>query len=110
MKTLKFSGAILLAIVIGVLAFANGGDVTVKFWPDLTDYGVPASPSYDAPIFFVGLICAVVGFMAGVAREYLREGGVRSQARRAKSEAARLKAKVEELTPEDDDIPALTAR
>ena len=110
MKTLKFCGAVVLAVAIGVLAFANGDDVTVAFWPDMTDYGLPASPAYDIPVFLIGLVCALAGFVAGVAREYLREGGVRSRGRRARAEAARLKAKVDELSPDDDDLPALTAR
>lgn len=111
MNTLKFIGAAVVALILGVLAFANGGDVTVAFWPDMTTYGLPASPTVEAPVFVIALVCAVFGFLGGAMREYLREGRVRSQARRAKSEAAKLKAKVEELTADDDDdIPALTAR
>ncbi len=112
MRTLKFVAAAFIAIIIVILAVANGAEVSVKLWPDLTDYAVPPAPSLSLPLFIVGLSCGLVGFLLGAAREWAREGKVRSTARNAKREAAALKAKVEELTKDsgDDDLPALPSR
>lgn len=112
MRTLKFICAAIIAIIIVILAVANAADVSVRLWPDLTDYAVPAAPSITIPMFAVGLICGLVGFLLGAAREWAREGKVRSTARQAKKEAAALKAKVDELTKDsgDDDLPALPSR
>lgn len=112
MRTLKFIFAALIALIILVLCVANATDMGVRLWPDLSDYGVPASPDLIVPTFIFGLVCGMVGFMLGAAREWMREGRVRSTARHAKKEAAALKAKVDELTKDerDDDIPALPSR
>lgn len=112
MKAIKFGFAALVAIIIIVLAVANNGDISVRLWPDLTAYGVPAAPGVVLPMFVVGLMCGLVGFLLGAAREYLREGQVRSEARQNRKEAAKLKSKIDELTADsqDDDIPALPAR
>jgi len=111
-RTIKFVCAALIALAILILAAANGGDVTVYLWPDLTEYAVPPSPVLTVPVFIVGLACGLVGFLLGALREWAREGKVRSTARHAKREAAALKAKVDELTKDsaDDDIPALPSR
>lgn len=113
MNAIKFFFAALVAIVIVVLAVANGAPVEVRAWPDLTNWGVPAPPVFAAPLFVVGVACGLVGFLLGAAREYVRERGVRAEAREKAREAALLKAKVEKLTEEtgtDDLPPGLPAR
>ena len=112
MRTIKFALAFIAAVVIGVFCVANGGLVEVRVWPDLTDYGVPASPVVEVWLFVVVLVAGLIGFLMGAAREWLREGRVRSSARAARREAQALKARVDELTREgeDDDIPALATR
>lgn len=112
MKAIKFGFAAIIAIIIIVLAVANAGDIYVRLWPDLTAYGVPMAPGIELPTFVVGLLCGLVGFLLGAAREYVREGQVRSEARQNRREAEKLKSKIDELTAEtqDDDIPALPAR
>lgn len=112
MKAIKFGFAAVVAVIIIILAVANADDVFVKLWPDLTAYGVPQAPGMELPLFVVGLFCGLIGFLLGAAREYLREGQVRSEARQNRKEAEKLKSKIDELTAEtrDDDIPALPAR
>lgn len=111
MRALKFAFVAVVAAIIVILSVANGGDVTVRLWPDLTAYALPASPTVETKLFIVGLACGIVGFLLGAMREYMREGSVRSAARRSKKEAETLKAKIDELTKsDDDDIPALPAR
>ena len=73
--------------------------------------GLPASPQVTTHLFIFLLGAGLVGFLLGAAREWLREGRVRSTARKATKEAEALKAKVDELTRDaDDDIPALPSR
>ncbi|MEX2521113.1 MAG: hypothetical protein WD969_17495 [Paracoccaceae bacterium] len=111
MRKIKFAVAFIVAVLIGVLAVANSGDISVRLWPDLSEYGVSTSPAVVLPLFVFGLLCGLVGFLLGAAREWMREGHVRSAARRARREAAALKAKVDELADDkDDDLPALPAR
>lgn len=112
MRAIKFALAAIFAVLIIILLFANGGDVRVYAWPDVTDYGLPSPPSVVLPIFFVALASGLVGFILGSLREYLREGTIRRDRSRTKKEAAVLKAKIDEMTREnaDDDIPALPAR
>ncbi|QIE55787.1 LapA family protein [Pikeienuella piscinae] len=111
MRTLKFAVALLVAIVIGVLAVANSADITVRLWPDLSDYGVAHAPEIALPLFAFGLLCGLVGFLLGAAREWMREGRVRGEGRKARREAAQLQMKVERLSDDtDDDLPALSAR
>ncbi|WP_340107944.1 LapA family protein [Pikeienuella sp. HZG-20] len=111
MRTLKFFIALVVAVVIGVLAVANSADISVRLWPDLSEYGVVQAPTATLPLFAFGLLCGLVGFLLGAAREWMREGRVRATARRAKREAAMLKTKVNALSGDkDDDLPALTSR
>lgn len=111
MRTLKFAIAFIVAALIAILCVANAGYVSVNLWPDVTDYGLPVAPSVSVPLFIVGLISGLAGFLLGAAREWMREGRIRSTARHAKKEAEALKAKVDELTADgDDDIPALAGR
>lgn len=111
MRAIKFALVAVFAVLIVILLFANGGDVRVFAWPDMTDYGLPAPPSVVLPIFLVALAAGLVGFILGSLREYLREGAIRRDRARTKKEAAALKAKIDEMTQDsDDDIPALPAR
>lgn len=111
MRTLKFAIALLVAVIIGVLAVANSADITIRFWPDLTDYGVAPSPEIALPLFAFGLLCGLVGFLLGAAREWMRESRVRGEGRKARREAAHLKTKVDRLSDDKgDDLPALSPR
>ncbi|MFV0473408.1 MAG: LapA family protein [Pikeienuella sp.] len=110
MRTLKFAIAAIVAVVIGVLAVANSADVSVRLWPDLSEYGVDLAPSVTIPLFVFGLLCGLVGFLLGAAREWMREGRLRSHGRRARREAETLRAKVDELAGDDGDLPALPSR
>lgn len=107
LRTIKFIVAFIVAAVIGVVSVANSSGVEIFAWPDVTGYGLPAAPSVTIPVFIFGLLCGLVGFLLGAAREWAREGKVRSTARRARREAVQLRAKVDKLS--DEKGPALTA-
>jgi len=103
------------ALVVIAWSVANRGAVTVASAPDLTAYGLPASPTYDVPLFALALGFGAVGFILGAAREYLREGRVRRRAAESRLEADKLQREVATLKrnqnlDEDDEIIALTAR
>lgn len=111
MRAIKFAFVAVFAVLIIILLFANGDNVVVKYWPDMTDYGLPASPAHSIPLFGVAFIAGIIGFTLGSLREYVREGSIRRDRSRTKKEAAALKAKIDEMTQDaDDDIPALPAR
>lgn len=116
MRTLKFA-LVLFVIVIPVVVFsvANAEVVTVRLWPDLTDYGLPLSPSVETPVFMVGLVAGLIWLLVGIAfglgYEYVREGKIRRSAREAKREADALRKKLDEIAGDsDDDVAALPAR
>jgi len=103
------------ALVVIAWSVANRGAVTVAAAPDLTAYGLPATPSYEVPLFALALGFGALGFILGAAREYLREGRVRRRASDARREADKLQREVATLKrrqnlDEDDEIIALTAR
>ncbi len=111
MRAIKFALVAVFAVLIIILLFANGDNVVVKYWPDMTDYGLPASPAHSVPLFGVAFVAGLIGFALGSLREYVREGSIRRVGNRSKKEAAALKAKIDEMTQDaDDDIPALPAR
>lgn len=107
MRTLKFVLALIVAIVIGVLAVANSADIAIRLWPDLSGYGVPLAPEFALPLFVFGLLCGLVGFLLGAAREWMREGRVRGEGRKARREAVKLKRKMDRRPGDEDDDLAL---
>ena len=116
MRSLKFA-LVLILIVIPVVVFsvANAEIVTVRLWPDLSDYGLPPSPDAEVPVFLIGLVAGLIWLLIGIAfglsYEYIREGRIRREGRQAKREAEALRAKLEELTAGDEnDLPALPSR
>jgi uncharacterized integral membrane protein len=115
MRFITYPLLTIAALVVIMLSVANRAPVGVTLWPDLTDYGVPASPGADVPLFLLALGCGAVGFVLGAAREYLREARVRRAAAAARKEVGALKREVENLKSkqqmdEDDEIIALTSR
>ena len=111
MRAIKFAIVAVFAVLIVILFFANGDNVDVRYWPDMSDYGLPASPVHSLPLFGVAFVAGIIGFALGSLREFVREGAIRRDRNRTKKEAAALKAKIDEMTQDsDDDIPALPAR
>lgn len=111
MRAIKFALVAVFAVLIVILFFANGDNVDVSYWPNMSDYGLPASPVHSVPLFGVAFVAGIIGFALGSLREFVREGSIRRDRSRTKKEAAKLKAKIDEMTREDDDdIPALPAR
>lgn len=108
MRAFKFIFTAVIAVLLVILSAANGGDITVKLWPDMSDYGLPSSPVIETQIFIVALVWLIVGFFLGMIREWLRETKIRFQGSRSRREAEALRKKVEQLTASDDDIPAIS--
>lgn len=90
MRYLKYAFLASLAIVLVTLALANRGMVTLNLLPD----GLVAEPmlapfafSVSLPLFVVILGGVIAGLLIGFAWEWLREGKIRAEGRRAQAEA-----------------------
>ena len=108
MRAIKFALAAIFAVLIVILLFANGDNVVVKYWPDMTGYGLPASPSHSVRRFGVAFVAGIIGFALGSLREYLREGAIRRDRARTKKEAAALKAERDAASAAPQADPAET--
>ena len=115
MRMIGYALTALVVAAIVFLAVANRHVVFVYGMPDLTAYGAPPAPRYEAPLFAVALACGAIGFLLGALREYLRETRYRRQMSARGREIGELKREVESLREEqkldeDDEIIALTSR
>ncbi|WP_316015431.1 LapA family protein [Roseobacter sp. HKCCA0434] len=109
MRFVKLVLLVLLAIIVILLAIANGQLVTVQLMPSqfafLTDWSI------QMPLFVVMIGMATAGFVIGYFLEYLREYRVRAIARRRKREIGKLEREVSTLRSEtgreEDEVLAL---
>jgi hypothetical protein len=115
---MRFISLLVLAlatIAVIFLSVANRQLVRVNLTPDFTDYGLPAIPGYDLPLFAIALACGTLGFIFGAAREYLREARLRREAKQRKREMIALRRELDELrgaqrAEEDEDLLMLASR
>lgn len=115
MRFLRYLFLAVTAFLVIALSVANRHFVSVYGWPDLTAYGVPATPEIHAPLFLVAVLSGAVGFLLGALREYFREGKHRRASADRRRELGKLQRQVDELKrrqnlDEDDEIIALTSR
>lgn len=116
MRFLSYTLVTLTTLVVIVLSVANRQLVRVNLIPDFTAYGVPAAPAHEVPLFAVALLCGTLGFIAGAAREYLRESRLRREAKKRRRELGALQREVDALKGaqekpvEDEDLLLLTSR
>ncbi len=93
LRFLKFIVIAPIAIVLLLLAFANRQFVTVYFDP-FPSGDIPAF-SYDAPLFVVLILTAMIGILAGGAAVWLAQGKHRRGERRNRAEADRWRAEAD---------------
>lgn len=115
MRLITYALLALFAILVIALSVANRHYIGVNVAPDFTAYGAPASPSFQAPLYLVALLCAAFGFILGTAREYIRESRLRRRSAERRRELGRMQQEIETLKSranmdEDDEIIALTSR
>jgi hypothetical protein len=115
MRFISFLLVAIGTIAVIFLSVANRQLVRVNLTPDFTDYGLPAVPGYDLPLFAIALVCGTLGFIFGAAREYLREARLRREAKQHKREMVALRRELDALrgaqrAEEDEDLLMLSSR
>lgn len=100
---------VLLAAV--TMALANRQVVTVALWPEAVTEVAGFGPTLTLPLFAVVLGAVAVGLLGGFVWEWLRERGIRADARRSRRELAALRARrAAEAAPPRDDVLVLLER
>ncbi len=95
MKTFfKWLLAVPVAIVLGLFALFNRQSVPVVLDPFGTDIG---GLRFEAPLFFVMLVCLALGLIVGGFIVWLGQGKHRRAARAARAETLRVAAENESL-------------
>ena len=85
----------LLAIVLVLsvtLALANRSPVTLALWPDSVSAFVGFGYAITLPLFVVVGGAAGLGLLLGLVWEWLRERGIRAEARQARRDLERTRA------------------
>ncbi|PIE06569.1 MAG: DUF1049 domain-containing protein [Rhodobacterales bacterium] len=111
MRIIRFVFLAALAVVLGVVAFANLGKVTLHLLPAEISGFLGYSWEVTLPLFIVIFAGIVLGLLIGFFWEWLREGKHRSKARRAEKAAVNLSREVHKLKRHQpggsDDVLAL---
>jgi uncharacterized integral membrane protein len=92
------------AILFLIFAFANRQLVTVSFDPFVS--GDVAAFAIQAPLFFVLILTAMVGVVAGGAATWLAQGKHRRAERRNRADAERWRAEAETARAHAAGVPA----
>jgi len=114
MRYIKYAFLASIAIVLIVLALANGGTVTLNtLSPTLAEVGflAPFAHSVELPLFVVILGGVIAGLLIGFVWEWLREAKHRQEAARKTAEAKAMERELrrvkKRVSKEDDDVLAL---
>lgn len=115
MRYATYFALVVAALALIGLSVANRHVVTLRGWPDLTEYGVAGPPVYEIPLFAPLIGAGLVGFLLGLLREYLREARYRRGLNERVREIGELKREISRLRgaqkqDADDEIIALTSR
>jgi lipopolysaccharide assembly protein A len=85
---------IVTGLVLLVLALANRAPVTLRLLPDDMATLMGAAVAYELPLFLVILAAVAAGVLIGFVWEWFREMSIRTQARTASREVARLEREI----------------
>jgi lipopolysaccharide assembly protein A len=111
MRYVKLAFLGLLALVLLTLSLANRAPVTLRLLPEDTGAYLGLDYTLELPLFLVILAGLVAGLLIGFVWEWLREHRHRAEAARARREAERLEARLDQAgrgeTGEADDVLAL---
>ena len=111
MRIIRFGFLAALGVVLAVVAFANRDMVTLNLLPSEISGFLGFSWHVTLPMFTVIFLGIVAGMVIGFFWEWLREGKLRSKARRAEKAAVDLSREVKDLRRKGaeptDDVLAL---
>ena len=111
MRYLRYGFLLLLAVVLVVLAVANGGSVTLRFITDEMAGWLNIKNSVTLPLYLVIFGGIIAGVVVGFIWEWFREHKQRAEAsvvRRERSKLAREIGRLREKSGErQDDVLAL---
>lgn len=97
MRLIRLSFVVLLALCLVAVALANRGIVTLSAFPANFGQYLGGTWTINLPLFLVIFIAFAVGMLAGLVWEWLREAGIRREARAHADKAARLENEVGHL-------------
>lgn len=112
MRLIRLSFVVLLALCLIAVALANRGIVTLSAFPANFGQYLGGTWTINLPLFLVIFVAFALGMLAGLVWEWLRETGIRRQARADADKAARLESEVGHLrqrhaAPRDDVLAIL---
>ncbi|MDO5658014.1 MAG: LapA family protein [Paracoccus sp. (in: a-proteobacteria)] len=114
MRIIRLIFVVFMALLLIGIALANRGAVTMRLFPANFDRYLGGAWEVTMPLFLIVLLAMLVGMLAGLVWEWLREAPIRSQAARAQEQCERLQREVGSLrdthhAPKDEVLAILDA-
>ena len=97
MRFLRLIFVVLLAVILIAVALANRETVTLSAFPANFGQFLGGRWAVDLPLFLVIFLAFALGMIAGLVWEWLRESGIRAEARARAQELARLEREVGDI-------------
>ncbi|MDO5528109.1 MAG: DUF1049 domain-containing protein [Paracoccus sp. (in: a-proteobacteria)] len=112
MRIIRLIFVVFMAALLLSIALANRGMITLRLFPANFDRYLGGSWEVTMPVFLGLLLAVLVGMVAGLVWEWLREAPLRHESTRNAERAARLQREVGELrdthhAPRDDVLAIL---
>lgn len=97
MRLIRLLFVVLLALCLVAVALANRDIVTLSAFPANFGQYLGGTWTISLPLFLVIFVAFAIGMLAGLVWEWLREAGIRRDARAHADKAARLEHEVGNL-------------
>jgi uncharacterized integral membrane protein len=97
MRIIRLIFTVLLALILIGIALANRQLVTLSAFPANFGQYLGGQWSVNLPLFLIIFLAFAAGMLAGLVWEYLRETGIRREARKSNAQIARLESEVGNL-------------
>jgi uncharacterized integral membrane protein len=97
MRFIRLILTVLLALTLIGIALANRQLVTLSVFPANFGQYLGGQWTVNLPLFLIIFLAFAAGMLAGLVWEYLRETGIRRDARKSNAQIARLESEVGNL-------------